>query len=85
MKSHIFSAEPISHMTRRELILEKAQRGLVRCPQLVIKITWAKINMSPLKSRARLKITSLAEFIVGIETVKPILPTFSFERYGNLG
>jgi len=38
---------PISHMTRHELILEKAQRGLMRCPQLVIKIIWVKINMSP--------------------------------------
>jgi len=51
-------------MTRHELILEKAQQGLMRCPQLVIKIIWVKINMNPLKSRARLKRTSLAEFIV---------------------
>ena len=63
-------------MTRHELILEKAQRGLMRCPQLVIKIIWVKINISPLKSRARLKITSLAEFIDGIESDKPIQPTF---------
>ena len=51
-------------MTRHELILEKAQRGSMRCPQLVIKIIWVKINISPLTTRARCKITSLAEFIV---------------------
>jgi hypothetical protein len=43
----------------------------MRCPQLVIKIIWVKIIMNPLKSRARLKRTSLAEIIVGAETVKP--------------
>jgi len=33
----IYSAEPVSHMTRHELTLEKAQRGLMGRPQLVNK------------------------------------------------
>ena len=63
-------------MTRHELILEKAQRGLMGWPQLVIKNHSGKNKHKPVKSRARLKITSLAEFIVGMTTDKNIQPTF---------